>query len=361
ASGVVPQISVVMGPCAGGAVYSPAITDFIFMVDKCQMFITGPQVIKAVTGEDVSPEELGGAMAHNKLSGNAHFFARGEAECLSQIKRLLSFLPSNNLDGAPVYETEDPAERAEASLAEVVPFESNRPYNIIDVITAIADDKDFFEVQALYAQNVVVGFIRLSGISVGVIANQPKVAAGCLDIAASDKASRFVRFCDCFNIPLLTLVDTPGYLPGVSQEHGGIIRHGAKLLYAYSEATSPKLTVITRKAYGGAYLAMCGKSLGADMVLAWPTAQISVMGAQGAANIVFRKEIAAAPDPAAKRQEKIGEYERLFSNPYCAAERGLVDLVIEPEQTRYYLIRSLDALLSKRETRPGKKHGNIPL
>lgn len=361
ASGVIPQISVIMGPCAGGAVYSPALTDFIFMVDKCQMFITGPQVIKSVTGEDVSAEALGGARTHNTTSGNAHFFASNEDECIAQIKRLLSFLPSNNLETAPIYECADPAERCDEALRTIIPENPNKPYDIKDVILAIADNADFFEVQSMYAGNIVTGFIRLNGISVGVIANQPKVAAGCLDMNASDKAGRFIRLCDAFNVPILTIVDTPGYLPGVAQEHGGIIRHGAKLLYAYSEATVPLMTLITRKAYGGAYLAMCGKSLGADMAIAWPTAQIAVMGAEGAANIVFRKDIKNADDPAAKRQEKIAEYEERFSNPYCAAARGFVDMVIEPEQTRYYLIKSLDSLLTKKESRPAKKHGNIPL
>jgi len=360
ASGVVPQLSVIMGPCAGGAVYSPALTDFVFMVNNSNMFITGPQVIKSVTGEDVSAEALGGAMAHNKVSGNAHFYAADEAECIGQIRRLLSFLPANNLEGAPLFDCADPVERADEILATVVPDDPNKAYDMHDVITAIADNHDFFEVQPYWATNILTGYIRLNGVSVGVIANQPKAMAGCLDINASDKAGRFIRFCDAMGIPLLTFVDTPGYLPGVAQEHGGIIRHGAKLLYAYSEASVPKMTVITRKAYGGAYLAMCAKSLGADMAIAWPTAQIAVMGAQGAANIVFRKDIEAAADPAAKRAEKIAEYEDKFSNPYCAASRGLVDMVIEPDNTRYYLIKSLDSLLSKKESRPGKKHGNLP-
>jgi len=362
ASGVIPQISLIMGPCAGGAVYSPALTDFIFMTDKTsQMFITGPQVIKAVTGEEVSAEDLGGALAHNRISGNAHFFATDEEDCFYQIKRLLSYIPSNNLDPVPVVNTNDPAERMDEILKTVVPDEANKAYDMMDVITALADDRDFFEIQPHFAKNIIIGFMRLNGMSVGVIANQPKVMAGCLDINCSDKASRFIRFCDAFGIPLLTIVDTPGYLPGVGQEHGGIIRHGAKLLYAYSEATVPKLQLITRKAYGGAYLAMCSKSLGADMAIAWPSAQIAVMGAQGAANIVFRKEIANAENPVEKRKEKIAEYEEKFSNPYCAAARGYADLVIEPEKTRYYLIKSLESLLTKRESRPGKKHGNIPV
>jgi len=360
ASGVIPQISVIMGPCAGGAVYSPALTDFVFMVNNANMFITGPQVIKAVTGEEVSAEELGGAMTHNRISGNAHFYADDERECIAQIRRLLSFLPSNNLEGVPVIHCDDPAERMDEMLKDVVPDNPNQAYDMHDVIMALADHHDFFEVQQYWAQNIITGFIRLNGMSVGVIANQPKSMAGCLDINASDKAARFIRFCDSMGIPMVTFVDTPGYLPGVAQEHGGIIRHGAKLLYAYSEASVPLLAVITRKAYGGAYLAMCAKALGADMAIAWPSAQIAVMGAQGAANIVFRKEIDSADDPQAKRQEKIAEYEEEFSNPYCAAARGLVDLVIEPEYTRYYLIKSLDSLITKQESRPGKKHGNFP-
>ncbi|MEN3005154.1 acyl-CoA carboxylase subunit beta [Dehalobacterium formicoaceticum] len=362
ASGVIPQISVIMGPCAGGAVYSPALTDFIFMTDQTsQMFITGPQVIKAVTGEEVSGESLGGALAHNQMSGNAHFFAADEDECFWQIKKLLTYLPLNNLDPVPLVPTNDPADRMDELLETVVPDDANKAYNMMDVITALADDGEFFEIQPHYAKNILIGFMRLNGMSVGVIANQPKVMAGCLDINCSDKASRFIRFCDAFGIPLLTIVDTPGYLPGVEQEHGGIIRHGAKLLYAYSEATVPKIQLITRKAYGGAYLAMCAKSLGADVAIAWPSAQIAVMGAQGAANIVFRKEIEGAENPNEKREEMIGEYEEKFSNPYCAAARGLADMVIEPEKTRYYLIKSLESLMTKRESRPGKKHGNMPL
>ncbi|ATW27751.1 acyl-CoA carboxylase subunit beta [Candidatus Formimonas warabiya] len=362
ASGVIPQISVIMGPCAGGAVYSPALTDFIFMVNRIgQMYITGPQVIKAVTGEEVSAEDLGGAMTHNQVSGNAHFFATDEEECMNQIKRLLSFLPSHNLDSLSVWESNDPVDRMDEMLQTVVPDDPNKAYNMGDVITALADNREFFEIQPHFAQNIIIGFLRLHGMPVGVIANQPKVMAGCLDINCSDKASRFIRFCDAFGIPLLTIVDTPGYLPGVGQEHGGIIRHGAKLLYAYSEATVPKIQLITRKAYGGAYLAMCAKSLGADMAIAWPSAQIAVMGAQGAANIVFRKEIEGAENPQEKRKEKIADYEERFSHPYCAAARGFADLVIEPERTRYYLIKSLESLVTKRESRPGKKHGNIPV
>ncbi|MBR3391077.1 MAG: methylmalonyl-CoA carboxyltransferase [Firmicutes bacterium] len=361
ASGVIPQLSVIMGPCAGGAVYSPALTDFIFMVDKSYMFITGPQVIKSVTGEDVTQEVLGGARTHNTKSGNAHFYAASEQECIDQIKTLLSYLPANNLEGAPVYDCADPAERQDEVLKDIVPDNPNQAYDMKEVIAAVADDHVFFEVQKDWAANIITGYIRLNGMSVGVIANQPKVMAGCLDINCSDKAGRFIRFCDAMGIPMVTFVDTPGYLPGVAQEHGGIIRHGAKLLYAYSEASVPLLTVITRKAYGGAYLAMCAKALGADAVIAWPTAQIAVMGAQGAANIVFRKDIDAAEDPAKMRQQKIDEYEEEFSNPYCAAARGMVDIVCEPEQTRFYLIRSLDSLLTKKESRPGKKHGNLPV
>lgn len=362
ASGVIPQISVIMGPCAGGAVYSPALTDFIFMVDQTsQMFITGPQVIKAVTGEDVTSETLGGAMTHNQLSGNAHFFAQNEEECIDQIKRLLNYLPSNNLDQAPVWENDDPVNRIDEVLHNILPEDSNKSYNILDIIKVVADNHEFFEIQPFWAQNIIIGFMHLNGKSVGVIANQPQKMAGCLDIGSSDKAGRFIRFCDAFSIPVVTFVDTPGYLPGVTQEHGGIIRHGAKLLYAYSEATIPKITVITRKAYGGAYIAMCSKSLGADVVIAWPTAEIAVMGAQGAANIVFRKEIEQADNPVEKRAEKIKDYEERFSNPYCAAARGFVDMVIEPEKTRYYLINSLEALQTKKESRPGKKHGNIPV
>jgi len=361
ASGVVPQLSIIMGPCAGGAVYSPALTDFIFMVDKCQMFITGPAVIQSVTGEVVTAEALGGARTHNTQSGNAHFYAANEDECIQQVKTLLSFLPSNNMECAPVVACDDPVERCEESLLSVIPDNPNKPYNMKDVITAVADNGYLFEVQENFAKNIVTGFIRLNGRSVGVIANQPSVGAGCLDINCSDKAARFIRLCDAFNVPILTCVDTPGYLPGVAQEHGGIIRHGAKLLYAYSEATVPLLVLITRKAYGGAYLAMCGKSLGADVAIAWPTAQIAVMGASGAANIVFAKEIKNSSNPEKTRAEKIAEYEEEFANPYKAAARGFVDLVVEPDKTRYYLCKSLDSLLGKKESRPARKHGNIPL
>ena len=361
ASGVVPQLSIIMGPCAGGAVYSPALTDFIFMVDKCQMFITGPAVIQSVTGEVVTAEALGGARTHNTKSGNAHFYAATEDECIEQVKTLLSFLPSNNMEGAPVFACDDPVERCDEALLSIIPDNPNKPYDMKEVVKGIADNGYLFEVHENFAKNIVTGFIRLNGRSVGVIANQPKVGAGSLDIDCSDKAARFIRLCDAFNIPILTCVDTPGYLPGVAQEHGGIIRHGAKLLYAYSEATVPLLVLITRKAYGGAYLAMCGKSLGADVAIAWPSAQIAVMGASGAANIVFAKEIKTSSNPEKTRAEKIAEYEEEFANPYKAAARGFVDLVVEPDKTRYYLCKSLDSLLGKKESRPARKHGNIPL
>lgn len=362
ASGVVPQISVIMGPCAGGAVYSPALTDFIFMVDQTSnMFITGPAVIKTVTGEDVSKEELGGAMTHNKVSGVAHFINNNEDECIADIKRLLSFLPSNNLEDAPVYETEDDMNRLSEKLNEIIPSNANKPYDMKDIIAEIADSQDFYEVQPYFAQNILTGYIRLNGQSVGVIANQPKILAGCLDINASDKAARFIRTCNAFNIPLLTLVDVPGFLPGVSQEYGGIIRHGAKMLYAYSEATVPKVTVILRKAYGGAYIAMCSRHLKADVVLAWPTAEIAVMGPEGAANIIFKKDIEGSDDPLTTRAEKIVEYRDTVANPYIAASRGYVDDVIEPLSTRQRLISSFDMLATKRESRPAKKHGNMPL
>lgn len=362
ASGVIPQISVIMGPCAGGAVYSPAITDFVFMVDKTsQMFITGPQVIKTVTGEDVTAEELGGAMTHNATSGVAHFMSPTDEACIEDIKRLLSFLPSNNMESAPYYESNDDLNRVEESLNEVIPENPNKPYDIKEIITTIADNGEFMETQAYYALNMVTGFIRINGQSIGVIANQPKILAGCLDINASDKAGRFIRTCDAFNIPVLNIVDVPGFLPGTSQEYGGIIRHGAKMLYAYSEATVPKVTLIVRKAYGGAYIGMCNKELGADTVLAWPTAEIAVMGPDGAANIIFRREIENSEDPVAKRTEKVNEYKEKFANPYVAASRGYVDDVIEPASTRQRLASAFEMLASKRETRPTKKHGNLPV
>lgn len=361
-SGVIPQISVIMGPCAGGAVYSPALTDFIFMVEKTSMmFITGPQVIKSVTGEDVTQEELGGALTHNRTSGVAHFVDKTDEECIERIKLLLSYLPSNNLESAPMYENSDDINRIEERLNEIVPESSTKPYDMKEVINLIADEGSFLEVQPLYAQNIITGFIRLNGKSVGVIANQPRILAGCLDINASDKAGRFIRACDAFDIPLLNLVDVPGFLPGTEQEYGGIIRHGAKMLFAYSEATVPKVTLILRKAYGGAYLAMCSKDLGADQVLAWPSAEIAVMGPEGAANIIFKKDIANSDDPIATRQEKIEEYRNTVANPYTAAHRGFVDDVIIPSITRPRLISAFDMLESKRETRPSKKHGNLPV
>ena len=351
-----------MGPSAGGAVYSPALTDFIFMVEKTSMmFITGPQVIKTVTGEEVSQEELGGAMTHNRTSGVAHFVDSTEEACIERIKKLLSFLPSNNMEEAPHMPTDDDLNRMEESLNEIVPDNPNKPYDMKEIIASIADNGDFFEVQPYYAQNMITGFIRLNGKSIGVIANQPKVLAGCLDINASDKAGRFIRTCDAYNIPILNFVDVPGFLPGTEQEYGGIIRHGAKMLYAYSEATVPKVTLIVRKAYGGAYLAMCSKDLGADQVFAWPSAEIAVMGPDGAANIIFKHEIKDAEDPISMREEKIKEYRDAVANPYTAASRGYVDDVIVPSTTRQRLVSAFDMLESKRENRPAKKHGNIPL
>ena len=362
ASGVIPQISVIMGPCAGGAVYSPAITDFIFMVKKTsKMFITGPNVIETVTGEKVSAEELGGAMTHNSISGVAHFVDDTEEECIERIKKLLSFLPQNNLETTPAQSVQDDINRTDEILNDIIPGNPNKAYDMKDVISTLADNGEFLEYQPYYAQNVITGYMRLNGRSVGVVASQPKVLAGCLDINASDKAARFIRTCDSFNVPLLTLMDVPGFLPGTNQEYGGIIRHGAKMLYAYSEATVPKVTVITRKAYGGSYIAMCNKELGADMVLAWPTAEIAVMGPDGAANIIFKKEIDEAEDKNVKRKEKIQEYRNTVANPYTAAARGYVDAVIEPAETRKRIISSFDMLTGKREMRPAKKHGNIPL
>ncbi|MDD2211894.1 MAG: carboxyl transferase domain-containing protein [Clostridia bacterium] len=362
ASGVIPQLSVIMGPCAGGAVYSPALTDYVFMVkDISQMFITGPQVIKAVTGEDVSAEDLGGAMTHNKKSGVAHFVAENEEDCFAQIRKLLSFLPANNLENPPFMETGDDPERIAEELNEIIPDNSNQAYDMLDVITRVVDQGEFFQTMPFYASNILTGYARIKGQVIGIIANQPKFMAGCLDINASDKAARHIRFCDAFNIPIVNFVDVPGYLPGTNQEYGGIIRHGAKLLYAYSEATVPKITLVTRKAYGGSYLAMCSRDLGADQVIAWPTAEIAVMGAEGAANIIFRKEINAADNPVEKRAEKIAEYREQFATPYVAAERGFVDLVIEPRETRPCLVNALEMLATKRESRPAKKHGNIPL
>jgi acetyl-CoA carboxylase carboxyltransferase component len=360
-SGVIPQISVIMGPTAGGAVYSPALTDFVFMVDKTSvMHITGPAVIKAVTGEEVTSEDLGGAKTHNEKSGNAHFIAASEQECFEQVRKVLSYLPSNNLDDAPVTETKDRVERADMLLREIVPTNPNKSYDVHDVLTFVLDEGVFTEVQPGWAKNILTGYGRVGGRPVGIIANQAKVMAGCLDIDASDKASRFIRHCDAFNLPIVTFVDVPGYLPGVTQELGGIIRHGAKMLYAYSEATVPLVTVILRKAYGGAYLAMSSKALGADLVLAWPQAEIAVMGAEGAANIVFKKEIDTSDDPAATRLQKIDEYREAFATPYVAAERGFVDRVILPEETRKELWLALNGIESKKAARPNKKHGVIP-
>jgi propionyl-CoA carboxylase beta chain len=365
ASGVIPQISAIMGPCAGGAVYSPAITDFIMMVDNTSyMFITGPDVIKLVTHEEVTKNQLGGAMTHNETSGVAHFLAADDAECLSMVRELLSFIPSNNLDDPPRRECTDPIDREDLALDRVIPAESNQPYDMKDVIHRVVDDEYFFEVHEHYARNIVVGFARLNGRSVGIVANQPAFLAGVLDINSSVKGARFVRFCDAFNIPLITFEDVPGFLPGVNQEYGGIIRHGAKLLYAFAEATVPKITVITRKAYGGAYCVMASKHIRADVNYAWPTAEIAVMGPEGAVDIVYKSELAQAGDPAereAARQRKVEEFRDLFANPYVAAERGFVDAVIQPHDTRKKLAQALEMLQNKRDKNPPKKHGNIPL
>ena len=362
ASGVVPQLSVILGPCAGGAVYSPAITDFTIMVEGTSyMFVTGPNVVKAVTHEEVDAETLGGAATHTTRSGVAHLAAHDEAEALATTRRLLGFLPQNNLGEPPVSETTDPTDRMEEALDSIVPDDPSKPYDMHHVIERIVDDGAFLEIQPGWAQNIITGFAHLGGRSVGVIAQQPAVLAGALDIDASTKAARFVRTCDCFNVPLLTLVDVPGFLPGVGQEHGGIIRHGAKLLYAYCEATVPKMTVITRKAYGGAYDVMSSKHVRGDINLAWPTAEIAVMGAEGAVNILYRDEISAADDAAATRAKLVADYEERFANPYVAAARGYVDDVIRPSETRPRLIAALEMLADKRDTNPPKKHGNIPL
>jgi propionyl-CoA carboxylase beta chain len=364
ASGVIPQISAIMGPCAGGAVYSPAITDFIFMTrETSYMFVTGPDVIKTVTHEEVTKQELGGALTHNEKSGVAHFIARDDADCLAMLRELMSFLPSNNLEDAPRRATSDAADRREESLNTLVPDNPQQPYDIKDVIHALVDDGYFFEVHEHFAKNIVVGFARLDGRPAGFIANQPSFLAGVLDISASVKGARFVRFCDAFNIPLITLEDVPGFLPGTQQEFGGIIRHGAKLLFAYAEATVPKITVITRKAYGGAYCVMSSKHLRTDANFAWPTAEIAVMGPEGAVNIVYKRELEKAPESTreALRQEKIAEFRDRFANPFVAAERGYIDAVIEPADTRRHLITALRALENKRDTNPRKKHGNIPL
>jgi propionyl-CoA carboxylase beta chain len=362
ASGVVPQISAIMGPCAGGAVYSPAITDFVFMVrNTSYMFVTGPDVIRAVTHETVSAEDLGGAATHDTTSGVAHFATDGEEECLALIRELMSFLPQNNLEDPPRRPTQDPGDRREESLQTVVPEQPNRPYDMKDIIRAVLDERYFFEVQASFAPNLVIGFGRLGGRSVGVVANQPAHLAGCLDIDASVKGARFVRFCDCFNIPLVTFEDVPGFLPGTAQEHGGIIKHGAKLLYAFCEATVPKLTVITRKAYGGAYCVMSSKHIRGDVNFAYPTAEIAVMGPDGAVNILYRREMERAPEAALLKEEKIREYREKFANPFVAAERGYIDEVIEPRDTRARLTAALELLHTKRDANPPKKHGNIPL
>jgi propionyl-CoA carboxylase beta subunit len=362
ASGVIPQISAIMGPCAGGAVYSPALTDFIFMVkNSSYMFVTGPDVVKSVTHEEVSFEKLGGAMTHSTISGVSHVAVDSEADCLYLIRRLLSFLPQNNQDEPPVLKSGDDPLRMDERLDTIVPDSSNKPYDIRDAIRMVVDSGDLFEIQEHFAQNIVVGFARLGGRSVGIVANQPAVLAGVLDIDASHKGARFIRFCDCFNIPIITFEDVPGFLPGVGQEHGGIIRHGAKLLYAYCEATVPKLTVITRKSYGGAYCVMSSKHIRGDVNLAWPSAEIAVMGPDGAVNVIFRKEIAEAADPEARRAELIALYREQFANPYVAASRGYLDDVIEPRETRPRLINALEMLQNKRDTNPPKKHGNMPL
>lgn len=360
-SGVIPQISVIMGPCAGGAVYSPAITDFVFMVEKTsQMFITGPKVIETVTGEKISAEDLGGAKVHNTVSGNAHFRAETEAEILEMVRALLSYLPQSQEEKTPRLEV-DNEDDYRPDLTDLIPFDAVRPYDVRVVIEQVVDADSFMEIQKDFARNIVIGLARVKGEVVGLVCNQPKFMAGGLDIDSSDKASRFIRFCDSFNIPIITFEDVTGFFPGIKQEHGGIIRHGAKILYAYSEATVPKLTIILRKAYGGAYVALNSKSIGADLVFAWPNAEIAVMGPQGAANIIFAKEIQNSADPETTRQQKIDEYREKFANPYVAASRGMVDDVIDPRETRIKIIQSLEMLRSKKESRPKKKHGNIPL
>jgi propionyl-CoA carboxylase beta chain len=361
-SGVIPQISAIMGPCAGGAVYSPALTDFIFMVEHTShMFVTGPDVIKTVTHEDVTKERLGGAETHNTISGVAHFLAPDDAECLRMIRELVSYIPQNNRDDAPLRSTQDPIDRADPALDTLVPADSQVPYDIKDIIHRVVDNGEFCEAHEHWAKNIVVGFARMDGRSVGIVANQPAFLAGCLDINSSMKGARFVRFCDAFNIPLLTFVDVPGFLPGTDQEFGGIIRHGSKLLYAYAEATVPKITVITRKAYGGAYCVMGSKHLRTDVNFAYPTAEIAVMGAEGAVNIVYRRELTAAADQDTARKQKIEEFRERFANPFIAAERGFIDDVIEPRETRPKVIRALRMLANKVDTMPRKKHGNIPL
>ena len=356
ASGFIPQISAIMGPCAGGAVYSPAITDFIFMTKQAQMFITGPQVIKATTNEDIDAEQLGGAMTHNKISGVAHFIADDDVACLEQVRKLLSFLPSNNTELSPRIECTDDPNRTDEKLLTILPDSPTRAYNMMDIIKRTVDNGEFFEIHKYYATNIIIGFARLNGRAVGIVANQPRMMAGCLDINASDKSARFIRFCDAFNIPLITFEDVPGFLPGISQEYGGIIRHGAKMLYAYSEAVVPKITLIVKKGYGGSQQAMCSRDLGADQVIAWPTAEVAVMGAEGAANIIFRGETDKEV-----RQQKIQEYKDKFENPYIAAAEGLVDRVIDPRETRPQLIQALEMCLTKGRRRLPRKHGCIPL
>jgi acetyl-CoA carboxylase carboxyltransferase component len=361
-SGVVPQISAIMGPCAGGAVYSPALTDFIFMVkNTSHMFLTGPDVVKTVTHEDVTFEQLGGATVHNSTSGVAHFAADSEGDCLYLIRMLMSYLPSNNMEEPPASKSKDDPLRTDDSLDSIVPDNPNKPYDMKEVIEKIVDDGQFFEIQEHYATNIIIGFARLGGQSVGIVANQPAVLAGVLDINASEKAGRFVRFCDCFNIPIITFEDVPGFLPGVSQEHGGIIRSGAKLLYAYCEATVPKICVVTRKAYGGAYCVLSPRATRGDLVLAWPSAELAVMGADGAVNLIYRRDISGASDPAAKKAELVRNYQDEVTNPYVAAQRGFVDDIIEPHDTRPRLINALQMLKNKRDTNPPKKHGNIPM
>jgi len=361
-SGVIPQISAIMGPCAGGAVYSPALTDFIIMVDKTShMFITGPDVVKAALGQEVTFEELGGAMIHSTTSGVAHFIAKDEQQCIQIIKKLLSYLPSNYLEDPPAIERTDDPNRTEETLAKILPDDPDKPYDVKEIITRVVDNGEFFEIQPLWAQNIVIGFARLNGKPVGIVANQPLHYAGALDINSSMKAGRFIRFCDCFNIPIITFVDVPGFLPGTDQEHGGIIKHGSKLLYAYCEATVPKITTILRKSYGGAYDVMGSKHSAADINYAWPTAEIAVMGPHGAINIIFRKEIAEAKDPEQKRIELVSEYRQKFANPYIAAQKGYIDEVIEPAETRPKLISALESLTTKREPRPSRKHCNVPL
>jgi propionyl-CoA carboxylase beta chain len=362
ASGVIPQISAIMGPCAGGAVYSPAITDFVFMVDKTSyMFVTGPEVIKTVTHEDVTKEKLGGSTTHNSVSGVGHFMAANDAECLRMIRELVSYIPQNNRDDTPRRKSEDPIDRMDASLDSLVPADSSLPYDMKDAIRRVVDEGEFYEIHEHWAKNLVIGFARMDGRSIGIVANQPAYLAGCLDINSSVKGARFVRFCDAFNIPLLTFEDVPGFLPGTEQEFGGIIRHGAKLLFAFAEATVPKVTIITRKAYGGAYCVMGSKHIRTDVNLAWPTAEIAVMGAEGAVNIVYRRELAAATDYEAARKQKVEEFQERFANPFVAAEHGFIDDIIEPRETRPRVIGALRMLENKVDTMPRKKHGNIPL